>query len=47
MNNDTQTQEAQEENFVYEIEDETPAVDKKLETSPEKTAWIIFIKYLN
>ena len=36
MNNDTQTQEAQEENFVYEIEDETPAVDKKLETSPEK-----------
>ena len=22
MNNDTQTQEAQEENFVYEIEDE-------------------------
>ena len=36
MNNDTQTQEAQEENFVYEIEDETPIVDKKLETSPEK-----------
>ena len=36
MNNDTQTQEAQEENFVYEIEDETPVVEKKLETSPEK-----------
>jgi hypothetical protein len=36
MNNDTQTQEAQEENFVYEVEDETPAVDKKLETSTEK-----------
>ena len=36
MNNDTQTQEAQEENFVYEIEDETPLVEKKLETSPEK-----------
>ena len=31
MNNDTQTQEAQEENFVYEVEDETPAVDKKLD----------------
>jgi hypothetical protein len=36
MNNDTQTQEAQEENFVYEVEDETPVVEKKLETSPEK-----------
>jgi len=36
MNNDTQTQEAQEENFVYEIEDETPVVEKKLETKPEK-----------
>jgi hypothetical protein len=36
MNNDTQTQEAQEENFVYEIEDETPAVEKKIETKPEK-----------
>lgn len=36
MNNDTQTQETQEENFVYEIEDETPVVEKKLETSPEK-----------
>ena len=36
MNNDTQTQESQEENFVYEIEDETPVVEKKLETKPEK-----------
>lgn len=36
MNNDTQTQEAQEENFVYEVEDETPVVEKKLETKPEK-----------
>ena len=36
MNNDTQTQEAQEENFVYEIEDETPVVEKKLEAKPEK-----------
>ena len=36
MNNDTQAQEAQEENFVYEVEDETPVVEEKVETSTEK-----------
>ena len=36
MNNDTQAQEAQEENFVYEIEDETPVVEEKIKSSPEK-----------
>ena len=36
MNNETQTQETQEENFVYEVEEETPVVEEKTETSSEK-----------
>ena len=36
MNNETQTQETQEENFVYEVEEETPVVEEKTETSLEK-----------
>ena len=36
MNNETQTQETQEENFVYEVEEETPVVEEKTKTSSEK-----------
>jgi len=36
MNNETQTQEVQEEKFVYEVEDDTPVAEEKVETSPEK-----------
>ena len=36
MNNETQTQEVEEEKFVYEVEDDTPVAEEKVETSPEK-----------
>jgi hypothetical protein len=36
MDNETQTQEVQEEKFVYEVEDDTPVAEEKVETSPEK-----------
>ena len=36
MDNETQTQEAQEEKFVYEVEDDIPVAEEKIETSPEK-----------
>ena len=36
MDNETQTQEVEEEKFVYEVEDDTPVAEEKVETSPEK-----------
>ena len=36
MDNEAQTEEVQEEKFVYEVEDETPVAEEKVETSPEK-----------
>ena len=36
MNNEAQTEEVQEEKFVYEVEDEAPVAEEKVETSPEK-----------
>jgi len=36
MNNETETQEAQEEKFVYEVEEDAPVAEEKAETSPEK-----------
>jgi len=36
MNNETETQEAQEEKFVYEVEEDAPVAEEKTETSPEK-----------
>jgi hypothetical protein len=36
MSNETETQEAQEEKFVYEVEEDAPVAEEKAETSPEK-----------
>ena len=36
MDNEAQTEEVQEEKFVYEVEDEAPVAEEKVETSPEK-----------
>ncbi len=36
MNNETETQEAQEEKFVYEVEEDATVAEEKAETSPEK-----------
>ena len=36
MSNETETQENQEEKFVYEVEDDAPVAEEKVETSPEK-----------
>jgi hypothetical protein len=36
MNNETETQEAQEEKFVYEVEEDAPVAEEKAETLPEK-----------
>ena len=36
MDNEAQTEEVQEEKFVYEVEDEAPVAEEKVETSQEK-----------
>jgi hypothetical protein len=36
MSNETETQENQEEKFVYEVEEDAPVAEEKAETSPEK-----------
>ena len=36
MSNETETQENQEEKFVYEVEDDAPVAEEKVETSPGK-----------
>jgi hypothetical protein len=36
MSNETETQEAQEEKFVYEVEEDAPVAEEKAETLPEK-----------